>query len=547
MFIIAHKIWSTIIVFALVFVVWQIINATTSTSGETQYITSIVQKGTIISSITASGQVESKSQIDLKAQGVGKITYVGAQAGDMVKKGKTLFSLNANDAENAVRNAETSLETAQLELEKFQQPPNTVDVLVIKKDIADAEASRVDAKKAISDAYRNLLNTSIVASSSNPSDTQTPPTISGTYIKDQEVVITINIYQTGNGAYFSASSLPSGIVSGGGNVTTVTPEPIGDSGLYIKFATNSSSQPIWTITLPNKVATAYNTNYIAYQNAIDNQKKVNDTADLTIAQDNQKLNDLYQPDALLLRTKQIAVKQAQDTLTNAKANLSDYYITAPFDGTIASVVGQVGQDASGVLGSIVTNQKIATLSMNEVDVAKIKLGEKVTITFDAIDGLSLTGVVAQIDTVGTVSQGVVTYSVKIAFDANDDRVKPGMSVSGAIITDSKTDVLTVPSSAVKIQGNTNYVQMFNPPLLAPLAPSQGTLLKIAPIEVPVEIGISDNVNTEIISGIKEGDQIVARTILASTAKITTVAPSLFGGGATNRGATGGGGARPLGR
>ncbi|MCX6751864.1 MAG: efflux RND transporter periplasmic adaptor subunit [Candidatus Nomurabacteria bacterium] len=546
-YIIKHKIISAIFFIGILFLGYWGYGKLTSTTGETQYITTTVQKGTIVSSVTASGQVESSNQIDLKTRATGQIVYVGAKAGDIVKKGKTLFSLDARDAQQAVRNAQTSLETAKLDLEKFQQPPDSVAVLVIKKAIADAEASKLDAEKAITDAYRALLNTSVVASPVNSSDTQTAPTISGTYIKDKEVVITISVYQTGNGAYFNATSVPVGVVSGSGNVTTVTPQPIGDSGLYIKFATASSNQSNWIITLPNKSATTYNANYTTYQDAIDNQKKVDDTADLTIAQNNKSLNDLYQPDALTLRTKQLAVKQAQDTLSNDQIVLSDYYVIAPFDGIIASVTGKVGDTASGTLGTIITNQEIALLSMNEVDVAKIKLGQKATITFDAIPDLSMTGSVVEIDTIGTVSQGVVSYSVKIAFDTEDAQVKPGMSVSASIITDSKTDVLLVPSSAIKTQGTTKYVQIFSTPLAAPLAGSQGTPSVIAPNQIAVETGLTDDTNTEIISGLKEGDQIVSRTITSTTT--TTKAPTTTSllGGAGARGLGGGGGGGNFGR
>jgi HlyD family secretion protein len=168
--------------------------------------------------------------------------------------------------------------------------------------------------------------------------------------------------------------------------------------------------------------------------------------------------------------------------------------------------------------------------MNEVDVAKIQLGQKTTITFDAIENLSMTGSVAEIDTMGTVSSGVVTYSVKIAFDTENDQVKPGMSVSASIITDSKTDALIVPSSAIKTKGATKYVQMFATPLAAPAVGSKGTPSKIAPNQVTVEIGISDDTNTEIISGLKEGDQIVSSTIVSATTANTTTTKSLLGGG-----------------
>jgi hypothetical protein len=185
--------------------------------------------------------------------------------------------------------------------------------------------------------------------------------------------------------------------------------------------------------------------------------------------------------------------------------------------------------------TLVTAQKIAELSLNEVDAAKVKPGQKATLGFDAVEGLSIAGAVSDIDTIGTVSQGVVTYVVKIGLDTEDGRVKPGMSVSAAIIIDVKQDVLTVPSSAVKTQGNASYVELFDAPL--PQANgTQGSLSAVLPRRQDVEIGLSSDTETEIISGVKEGDEVVSRTITAKTA--TAAAPSLFGGG---------GGARGLGR
>ncbi|MDD5433706.1 MAG: hypothetical protein PHE77_03610, partial [Candidatus Pacebacteria bacterium] len=59
---------------------------------------------------------------------------------------------------------------------------------------------------------------------------------------------------------------------------------------------------------------------------------------------------------------------------------------------------------------------MAEISLNEVDVAKVKIGQRAIITFDAIDELEITGKVEDVDTIGTVSQGVVSYNVKIIFD-----------------------------------------------------------------------------------------------------------------------------------
>ena len=190
--------------------------------------------------------------------------------------------------------------------------------------------------------------------------------------------------------------------------------------------------------------------------------------------------------------------------------------------------------SGGVAAVLITKQRTADLSFNEIDVARIKMAQKVNLTFDAVQGLNITGKVADIDTIGTVTQGVVTYSVKITFDTQDERVKPGMSVSAAIITDVKTDVIIVPNSAVKSQGDAHYVEM-------------GVSSTIPPRQQTVEVGISNDSSTEIVSGLKEGDQVVTRTVLAQAAKPAATAPSLFGSGGRIGGGGGGGGGGRNGR
>jgi hypothetical protein len=194
---------------------------------------------------------------------------------------------------------------------------------------------------------------------------------------------------------------------------------------------------------------------------------------------------------------------------------------------------------------LVTQQKLAELSLNEVDVAKVKVGQKATLTFDAIEDLSLTGVVAEVESLGTVSQGVVSYKVKINFDTQDEQVKSGMSVSAAIIIDVHQDVLTVPNAAIKNQGTTYYIETLNNPS-AEVAGVQGVTSASAPQQQTVEVGLADDTSTEIILGLQEGDHVISRTITTKATSAAT-APSLFGASTNRTGGTGAAGGAAIGR
>jgi HlyD family secretion protein len=284
----------------------------------------------------------------------------------------------------------------------------------------------------------------------------------------------------------------------------------------------------------------YLLNLLAAQNTIkdskdtieDSERKIkvlqqNNPLDLAAAQRNieqsQKALDKLKkgPDELEIRAKKIAVQQKQNALEDARKNLADHYIRAPFSGIISKVNVKKGDVVSTgtIIATLITDQKIAEISLNEVDAAKVKIGQKATLTFDAFPGLTISGQVAEIDTVGTVSQGVVSYNVKINFDTQDEEIKPGMSVSAAIIIEAKPDALLIPNSAIKSQGQTNYVEMpdDNELNLAKANPN-GAAFKNPLKRQMVEIGLANDEFTEIISGLREGDIIVTKIIQPNNSK-----------------------------
>jgi len=527
-YIAAHKIISAIIIIIIIGIGYWGYNKLTNTTGETQYVTTTVQKGTIVSSVTASGQVESSNQINLTAKVSGTITNISVKAGDKVVKGQTLFSVDNTDAKKSVRDAEISLQNAKLALQKLQiQNSNTNLNTALSKAYADGFNTVTNSIYDLNTTLLGLSNN--ILSKSNLADNVVR--VNGNSALDymntaQTAYYTAQTaFQKTNSDYVLISNKSSNadienIIQETYDTTKLLSNAIKSTQNFVDYMTKVSNNSSSSLT-------SYQTTLATYTNTINT-----DATNLLGAQTTISSNkDSFSSSDLSTQSAEISIKQAQNTLQDAKDNLANYYVTAPFSGTIASVAAEVGNTASGTLGSIITDKEVATLSMNEVDVAKIKLGEKATVTFDAIPDLTMVGSVAEIDSVGEVSSGVVTYTVKIAFDTTNASVKPGMSVSASIITESKTDALIVPSSAIKTQGATKYVQMFSTPLAAPATGSRGTPSKIAPNKVTVEVGISDDTNTEITSGLKEGDQIVLSTITSSTTSKTTAksATSLLGG------------------
>nr|MBP9748748.1 HlyD family efflux transporter periplasmic adaptor subunit [Patescibacteria group bacterium] len=266
-------------------------------------------------------------------------------------------------------------------------------------------------------------------------------------------------------------------------------------------------------------------------------------AEATIKEKEASLENLKSgAEPLDIQSQQLTLRQRANALTDAREKPADYSVRAPFDGVIATVAVKKGDTLSsgGAVVTLISAQQLAQISLNEVDVAKVAIGQKATLTFDAVEGLTLSGQVAEIDALGTVTQGVVSYGIKIVFDTQDERIKPGMSVSAAIITNAKQDVLLVASAAIKTQGNIHTVEVFDD--VPTVQGTQGMLSATPPRQQVVEVGLSDDTTTEILSGLTEGQQVVTRTILSTTAKAAaTQAPSLFGAVGGNRatGAAGG--------
>jgi HlyD family secretion protein len=196
-----------------------------------------------------------------------------------------------------------------------------------------------------------------------------------------------------------------------------------------------------------------------------------------------------------------AAAQADARLASARLKLDAATLRAPFDGTVATVNvtpgGVSGTDTAVTLIDDSTWHLDAELS--EIDVARVKPGQPVNISFDAFAGTIISGVVESVATVGTSSNGVVTYAVRVSFDPGETAVKAGMSASATIVAETHKGVLQVPSRALTTQGPVTTLQVRY---------GDGTAA------VQVETGASDGMMTEVVSCpaigrlcLREGDEV----------------------------------------
>ena len=243
------------------------------------------------------------------------------------------------------------------------------------------------------------------------------------------------------------------------------------------------------------------------------------------------------------RTKaEVARDNAYDSIRLAVAKLTsaalDYQtnspiITAPVSGIVKSVTIAEGmnlgttESASGSranqrVATIATGgMPIATFNVSEIDVSSIKPDQKASITLDSIPDTTFTGKVVSVDRVGAITNNVTTYPIIIKFDTTSDRILPNMAVAANIIIDLKSDVLVVPSVAIKTQAGQSTVTIMN---------------NKQEQSVTVEVGLSNDTQSEIISGLQEGDVVVTGTVSTSLSgqSTTNTGRTIFSGGGGTR-------------
>ncbi len=172
---------------------------------------------------------------------------------------------------------------------------------------------------------------------------------------------------------------------------------------------------------------------------------------------------------------------AQMTYDQAVENADKRTVTAPMDGYVTELNVKNGDQLGGTSGTAKTTASTnagtstssstpvvitdmsdlsAQVQISESDRTKVKVGQKAEVTFDAVEDVTITGKVTEIDAVGTSNSGVVTYGVTIAFDVQDPQLKPGMTASASIVTAVYTDVVLCPNAAIKSDASGgNYVQV----------------------------------------------------------------------------------------
>lgn len=507
---------------------------------EVEYVTATAKRGTLVSAISGSGQVSVSDQVDVTPKVSGDVVVVNVKPGQEVKRGTLLVQLDSRDAGIGVRDAGTSLETSKLELDKLLEPPDELVLLQAKNSLLQTkelkQKSEDDLEKAYEDGFSEVTNTfldlpTIMADLDDilyGDDMNNGQWNIDAYLNlgknyDDKVVAYKNdvadSYKVARTKYdqnfqsykaasrYSDSATIVALINETYETAKDISEAIKDTNNFIDFVKDLRIQrdlglPSITATHQSSLETFTGKTNTIVSNLLSDRRTIQDSKEAiintsrTIEEKELSLINLKDgADEFDIRAKRIEIQQRQDALLSARQTLADHFVRAPFDGVIAEVNASRGDSVSSgtTLITFITKQKIAEIALNEIDVAKIEIDQLATLTFDALEDVTLTGKVVEIDALGTVTQGVVTYNIKIIFDSQDDRIKSSMTIDASVVTERKDNVILVPNAAIQTQGGQIFAEVMQNGI---------------PQQVLVELGLSNEVSTEIISGILEGDEVV---------------------------------------
>ncbi|MBI4142530.1 efflux RND transporter periplasmic adaptor subunit [Candidatus Uhrbacteria bacterium] len=566
------------------------------TTTPTRYVLAAVERGTLTRSVSGSGQVAVVNQVDVKAKVSGDVLTVGPEEGQPIRANAIIAQLDTRDAAKAVRDAQTNLDAARLSLERIQKPPEPLEILQAENAVTAARVAREraddDLMEARADGFTAVASAflDLPPITTGLQDLLYGTTVSGggrwnidaytDYVKEYDARAltyrrdTDASYQTARTAYDrSFSTYKASNRSADAATIDALMRDTYETARAIAEATKSTSTLIQfykdTLTARSLKTNALADTHLATLNgytgktnthlsallgfirSVETSQETIASADRSLAERTGALAKLRAgADALDIRSQELTIQQRVNSLADARERLTDSTIRAPFDGILAKRNVKRGDTvgANAVVATLITTARIASITLNEVDVADVRVGQRATLTFDAIPELRISGSVSTIDTVGTIAQGVVSYTIEITFDTQEERVKPGMSVSAAITTDTKPDVLLIPNAAVKTQGDARVVEVVDDPVLrTPSATNAAGVTLAQPTRRQVvELGLVSDEFTEVTAGLSEGDIVVVGTLTPSAP--TSAAPRQQSiGGLRIPGAPGGGGGGGAGR
>ena len=248
---------------------------------------------------------------------------------------------------------------------------------------------------------------------------------------------------------------------------------------------------------------------------------------------------VYQTALAALKGAEGSVTQTKGALMQARTNFNYSVIRSPVDGVVISRAVDVGQTVAAsfqtptlfTIAQDLTKMQIE-VSVDEADISRIKLDQKVSFTVDSYPEQTFKGKVVQIRSAPVITQNVVTYVVVVNVDNTDMKLKPGMTANVSIEVARKDDCLKLPPSALRFKPKSGMTDIAKEKNSQGQKPSEKgkpgskdkgqrvyILKENKPVAVQIKTGIANNTGIEMVEGaLKEGDEVIVEQMGGETKK-----------------------------
>ncbi len=488
----------------------------TAAAADSAYTTAQVERRTITSTITGSGTLEAADSYSVTTLLEGTILTADFEEGDQVEEGTVLYTIDDSDAANSLEQAQISLNQSE---RSYQNTVESLEDLTVTADTAGRiynvevgdEVTAGQQVATIRDSDTMELTVPFPADDA-----------AGFYVGQSATVTLDSTFETLTGTVSEISGNTE-VLTGNMIVRNVTIDVSNPGGLS---TSQSASATV------NGVGSSSGGTFAYADEATVTADVAGTVSSISVAEGDQVSRGQT---LLQLTSEELSdqVQSAEESLRNAQisyenqtSQLDDYTITAPITGTIVDKNYNAGEitEANQVLCTIYDLSYLTmTLSVDELDIANIQVGQTVAVTADAVEDTTYEGVVTKVSVAGTSTGSATTYPVTIRIDETDGLL-PGMSVDATITLDSAEDVLAIPAAALN-RGDTVLVTADSPSAAGAEAqqPEDGTDAETSAgggdaetagdessqyVSVQVTTGISDDSYIEITSGLQEGDTVV---------------------------------------
>ena len=466
------------------------------------YLSSVAQMQDMTVTVDSTGTVTPIDSYTVSGMVTGDVLEAPFEEGDWVEKGDLLFRIDPGNAETALQQAQLSVRQAQLSYDQAAEglKPKTNFSGVIQ-ELHIKKGDMVTAGSPIA----TISDTSVM--------TLTLPFLSTDAAQitvGQPAVVTLaGTLETLSGTVESISTADQ--VSTNGALIRQVKIQVSNPG-----ALTEQTQATAKVGM---LACADSGTFEAYTNQTVTATGSGEVVSLAVSEGSwveagTVLATLGGTTAnTTLENASIALEQAQLSVQNAMDALENYTITAPISGTVIEKKFKAGDTidsnqlsaANGAL-AILYDMSSMTFEMkvDEQDINKIQLGQQVTVTADAVEGKTFTGVVDKVNINGTTVNGQTNYPITVLMNETEG-LKPGMNVSASVIVDQAGTVLCIPVDAVN-RGSGKPVVTVAP---AEALDDNGNVADPSLLQQrEVTLGRNDTDNIEIIEGIAEGEVVV---------------------------------------